>query len=91
MPQPVSSILIQLNYYSHHIIRRCIVLAALFHKPQTNKTVGGSSVRVACPRLAAREEILDSPSIQAIDRCTPCLFFFLQSVLAPSITFRPLL
>jgi len=31
-------------------------------------------VRVACQRLAAREEILDSPSSQAIDRYTPCVF-----------------
>ena len=31
-------------------------------------------MRVACQRLAAREEILDSASIQSIDRYTPCLF-----------------
>jgi len=28
-----SSILIKINHYSHHIIRRCTVLAASFHKP----------------------------------------------------------
>ena len=32
-------------------------------------------MRVACQRLAAREEILDSPSSQAINRYTPCVFY----------------